>query len=128
MVDKQGIAASVATAVLAVGSAALAQPLPTMNDGTERPVMAIVVEAPLPNGQAVLPVLTIDQDMLYARSQWGQRVQEEIEQRRREIAAENDRLAEQFASEEQELTALRRTLPPDEFRKRADEFDKRVVE
>jgi len=100
----RGLAALLATVLL--GAAALAQPVP----------------------DAPPPVLTLDQEELYLRSQWGQRVQASLEQRGREIAAENDRLADQFAAEEQELTALRQTLPPDEFRKRADEFDKRVVQ
>ncbi|KGJ06200.1 periplasmic chaperone for outer membrane proteins Skp [Paracoccus halophilus] len=75
-----------------------------------------------------LPVMTLDQEGLYRGSAWGQRVQAELERRGREIADENDRLADQFAAEEQELTALRPTLPAEEFRRRADEFDQRVVE
>lgn len=73
------------------------------------------------------PIMTIDQERLFMGSLWGQRVQAEVERRSREIAAENERLASQFAAEEQELTTLRGTLPPEEFRQRADEFDKRVV-
>ncbi|QRZ12247.1 OmpH family outer membrane protein [Paracoccus methylovorus] len=127
-----GIAAWGLAALLAVPSAVLAQTVPdtlgTVEAPTDQPVAPIVVETPPPNGDAVLPVLTLDQDALYLRSQWGQRVQDDLELRGREIAAENDRMANQFTAEEQELTSLRQTLPPDEFRKRADEFDKRVVE
>ena len=89
----------------------------------------ILVEAPgAPAGSAVLPVITLDQDMLYLNSKWGQRVQADLERQGREIAAENDRLEKQFADEERELTQLRATLPPEEFRTRADAFDTRVVE
>ncbi|WP_233253541.1 OmpH family outer membrane protein [Paracoccus binzhouensis] len=104
-------------------------PTPRVPAGTgDHAVPPMVVETPAPKGEGVLPVLTLDQEALYARSQWGQRVQGELELRGREIAAENDRLADQFAAEEQQLTVLRQTLPADEFRQRADEFDKRVVE
>lgn len=81
-----------------------------------------------PAGNAILPVLTLDQEALYLNSKWGQRVQADLERQGREIAAENDRLEKQFSDEERELTQLRATLPPDEFRKRADAFDTRVVE
>ncbi|RQP04940.1 MAG: OmpH family outer membrane protein [Paracoccus sp. BP8] len=132
MFRRRGIAAFLALAVLlAAGPGALAQQQgasPPPADSPGRSVPPIVVDTPPPNGDAVLPVLTLDQDTLYLRSQWGQRVQDELEQHGREIAAENDRLADQFSAEEQQLTALRQTLPPDEFRQRADEFDKRVVE
>lgn len=132
MLRRRGIAAFLAlAALLAAGPGALAQQQgasPPPADSPGRSVPPIVVDTPPPNGDAVLPVLTLDQDTLYLRSQWGQRVQDELEQRGREIAAENDRLADQFSAEEQQLTALRQTLPPDEFRQRADEFDKRVVE
>ena len=89
----------------------------------------ILVESPgAPAGSAVLPVITLDQDMLDLNSKWGQRVQADLERQGREIAAENDRLEKQFADEERELTQLRATLPPEEFRTRADAFDTRVVE
>ena len=91
-----------------------------------RPILVDTPGSPRVNG--ALPVITLDQDALYVNSKWGQRVQAELERQGREIAAENDRLEKQFAQEERELTELRKTLPPDEFRKRADEFDTRVVE
>ena len=89
----------------------------------------ILVDAPgAPAANGILPVITLDQDALYLNSKRGLRVQADLERQGREIAAENDRLEKQFAEEERALTQLRETLPPDEFRKRADEFDTRVVE
>ena len=89
----------------------------------------MVVQAPGgPAANGTLPVITLDQEALFLNSKWGQRVQADLERRGREIAAENDRLEKQFSDEERELTQLRATLPPDEFRKRADAFDTRVVE
>ena len=125
----RGIAAL--AAALAGPGAALAQepaagsPLAQSAPPIARPM---VIDAPGPADGGALPVMTIDQAALYSRSIWGLLAQGALEQRRLEIEAENDRLAEQFAAEERSLTALRQTLPADEFRKRADEFDKRVVE
>ncbi|MFV0359126.1 MAG: OmpH family outer membrane protein, partial [Tropicimonas sp.] len=117
-------------ATLAVAPAAAQQAgnpgFPIQSQPAGRPVLVDAPGAPAAN--AILPVLTLDQDALFLNSQWGQRVQADIEQQGREIAAENDRLEKQFAEEERELTQLRATLPPDEFRKRADAFDTRVVE
>lgn len=87
---------------------------------------ALLVDTP--SGQSALPILTIDPQMLFLHSVWGRRVNDSIGAESKEIEAENDRLADQFSREEQELTALRGSLPADEFRRRADEFDKRVVE
>ncbi|SMO52066.1 OmpH family outer membrane protein [Paracoccus laeviglucosivorans] len=98
---------------------------PSGNGGANQP---LVVETPGQSGQAYPQIMTIDQEGLFMGSAWGQRVQADLEQRGRQVAAENDRLASQFAAEEQELTNLRGALSPEEFRQRADEFDKRVVE
>lgn len=120
-----------AVALLLAGPA-LAQQAPTPADAPPLaggPAVApMVVDAPEPRGDGVLPVITLDQEALYARSKWGQRAHVDLEQRGKQIAAENERLANQFAAEEQTLTAMRQTLPADEFRKRAEEFDKRAVE
>ena len=120
-----------AVALLLAGPA-LAQQAPTTADAPPLaggPVVApMVVDAPEPRGDGVLPVMTLDQEALYARSKWGQRAHAELEERGKQIAAENERLANQFSAEEQTLTAMRQTLPADEFRKRAEEFDKRAVE
>lgn len=85
---------------------------------------ALMVEAPA--GQSAAPIMTIDQNAVFLRSDWGLRAKAATETRMSQINAENERLVSQFAAEEQELTLLRVTLPPDEFRKRADDFDKRV--
>ncbi len=134
-----------AVAVLA-GALALGQPLMAQDARTpitadpplpapgrtpaETGMSSMMVTGHVGNGDSnsVLPVITLDQDRLYMESAWGTRVQGDLERIGREIGAENDRLEKQFSDEETQLTELRKTLPPDEFRKRADEFDKRVVE
>lgn len=79
-----------------------------------------------PEVQGAVAIMTIDQNAVFLRSDWGKRATTTTETRMRQINAENERLVSQFAAEEQELTLLRTTLPPDEFRARADEFDQRV--
>ncbi|WP_417587473.1 OmpH family outer membrane protein [Pararhodobacter oceanensis] len=70
----------------------------------------------------------LDQDRLLTGSILGQQLQERLRDAERELEAENNALAEQLATEESELTALRPTLSPEEFRTRADAFDRRVEE
>lgn len=79
-------------------------------------------------GTGSTPLMSIDQERLFLESEWGERVQNELAERSRDFAEENERLAQEFSDEEQELTRLRDTLSPEEFRARADEFDQRVVE
>lgn len=69
------------------------------------------------------PVLTINEGALFANSAWGRRVQADLERLSRELSAENDRIYDELAAQEDELTALRATLSPEEFRQRADAFD-----
>lgn len=72
------------------------------------------------------PVLVIDQDRLFAETQLGARAQADLEARAQELADENQRIEAELIARERELTELRPTLTPDEFRPLADEFDERV--
>lgn len=74
------------------------------------------------------PVLTLDQEKLFANSLFGQRVAQEIETASKALAAENRDIEAKLAAEEQDLTRRRPTLPAEEFRVLADAFDARVVE
>jgi Skp family chaperone for outer membrane proteins len=122
----------IAALLLVLGAPfALAQEPATVAPPQDSPVVppALVVETPeRPADQSNPAILTIDQEELFSASAWGMRVQADLDQRGSKIAEENERLAVQFSNEEEQLTALRSTLSPEEFRKRADEFDKRVVE
>lgn len=89
----------------------------------------VVVPAPGPAPVQAAPsaaILTLDQEALYRESLWGKRAQADLEARSRAISAENDRIAAQLEAEDDALTALRATLPEDEFRRRADAFDAKV--
>ncbi len=78
-------------------------------------------------GEVVAPLLTLDQDRLFAESAWGKRVQAEIEAASRALAAENRRIEAQLTAEEKSLTERRPTMTPEAFRAEADAFDARVV-
>ena len=72
------------------------------------------------------PVLVIDQDRLFSETRLGARAQEELEAKAQDLAAENQRIEADLIARERELTELRPTTPPEDFRALADEFDARV--
>ncbi|RDC73358.1 OmpH family outer membrane protein [Rhodovulum sp. 12E13] len=82
-------------------------------------------EFPVARPQA--PVLTLDQERLFAQSEFGQRVLAEIDAASKALAAENREIEAELLAEERELTELRAELPADEFQARAQAFDDRAV-
>lgn len=81
---------------------------------------------PPPAAAVPAPILTVDQEALWRNSAWGKRAQADLEAESAAVAAENDRIAAELEAEDAALTKLRPTLPPEEFRARADAFDQRV--
>ncbi len=77
-------------------------------------------------GQVVSPVLLVDRDRLFQDSAEGQRIKALIEAERARLEAETRAIEAELQAEEQALTEARQTLPPDEFRARADAFDAKV--
>lgn len=73
------------------------------------------------------PVLTLDQEELFARSAFGRRVARELQEASAALAAENRRIEEELTAEERALTEERATLSAEAFRARADAFDEKVV-
>ncbi|WP_226781069.1 OmpH family outer membrane protein [Oceaniglobus trochenteri] len=73
------------------------------------------------------PLLILDQEELFLRSQFGQRMREDIAVASGELAAENRQIEARLVAEEQELTDKRDTLPVDEFRALAKAFDEKVT-
>lgn len=101
-------------------------------------VLAGVAAAALLTGAAVppvraqdpppaAPILTLDQERLFAESSWGKRAIAETEAESRTLQAENRKIEAALTAEEKALTERRAQLAPDEFRKLADEFDVRVT-
>lgn len=71
-------------------------------------------------------VLTLNPERLFAETAFGRRVQSEIEDRGRALAAENREIEAELIAEERNLTERRPTLPIDDFRALADAFDVKV--
>ena len=71
-------------------------------------------------------ILVLNQDALINQTAYGSRIQQELEAALQALAAENRNIETQLTAEELELTDLRETLPADEFRALADDFDTRV--
>ncbi|MCU4654554.1 OmpH family outer membrane protein [Roseibacterium sp. SDUM158016] len=71
-------------------------------------------------------ILVLNQERLIARSLYGQRIQRELEAASSALSAENRRIETRLTAEELDLTEMRDTLPPADFRVMADEFDTRV--
>ncbi|WP_240336664.1 OmpH family outer membrane protein [Tropicibacter sp. Alg240-R139] len=77
-------------------------------------------------GVAQSQILTISIERLFAESQFGQRIANEIDAESAVLAAENRRIEGELEQEEQELTERRKTLDASAFRVLADAFDQKV--
>lgn len=71
-------------------------------------------------------IVTVDRELLFRSSAYGQRLLIRLEQERRRLADETMELEQALEAEELELTQLRATLSAEEFRTRANAFDAKV--
>ncbi len=78
-------------------------------------------------GQVVSPVLTIDREALFTRTEFGQRVSQDLETESDALSEETRKIEQALEEEERSLTAKRATMSPEEFRALADAFDEKVV-
>jgi len=83
-------------------------------------------EAVTPESPLALRVVTLDQEALFLRSEFGQRVQRDLEADRAALAAENRRIESDLIAEERELTVRRNELSAAEFAPLAATFDEKV--
>jgi Skp family chaperone for outer membrane proteins len=72
------------------------------------------------------PILTIDQERLFAETQLGRQSSNEIAAAAEALAAENRRIEEELRAEEIALTERRGMMSAEEFSALADEFDQKV--
>lgn len=77
-------------------------------------------------GRTFSPILTIDRERLFSGTLYGQRVNRELEEASQAMAAETRAIEQALEEEERQLTELRKTMPTDEFRALAAEFDQKV--
>ena len=71
--------------------------------------------------------VTLDRDRLFQSTLYGRRVIEQLAGERLRLAEETQELERALEAEELALTEARKTLPPEEFRAKADAFDEKVV-
>lgn len=110
------------------GAAIIGSGIPVVAQQTPMPDRTIAPPLADPVVPGAAPIAVIDQERLYRDSLFGARVQEELAAEIAALEAENERLLAELVAREAELTDLRPTLPPDEFRERADAFDRDVEE
>lgn len=72
-------------------------------------------------------LVTLDVERLFADSQWGKRFTADLEADSRALQAENRKIEAALTTEEKELTEKRKSLPAEEFRALAADFDTRVT-
>lgn len=79
-----------------------------------------------PIGSIRSPVLTVDPEVLFERSAFGQRVLADVRSQTELLAAENRAIEADLTAEEQSLTERRPTMDVVAFRAEADAFDAKV--
>src|SRR6056297_4019944 len=78
-------------------------------------------------GVVTSDIVLIDTERLLTETDYGKRLQGEIQAARDRLIARNERIASELEAEEQALTEQRPETPPDEFRAMADAFDTKVT-
>lgn len=73
------------------------------------------------------PVLTIESDRVFAGSQFGRKIAEQIATQRSALAAENRKILAELTAEEIALTNQRELLTPEDFLVLTDAFDEKVT-
>ena len=72
------------------------------------------------------PVLSLDQDRMFAASDFGRRFEAELQADGAVLEAENRRIEAELEAEEKDLTRRRAAMSPEAFRALADAFDTKV--
>ena len=98
--------------------------------------MAVGASIVLPVGAQEMPrfqvyrdspeVVSVNRDRLIQESKFGKVLVDALTLRQRQLIKENGSLASDLEREERELTAVRKTLDPDEFSRLAKAFDEKV--
>ena len=79
-----------------------------------------------PRVQVRSPILTVDSEQLFERSDVGQAILAEIQAAGASLQARNDEIVAELQAEEQSLTEQRPTMEPEAFRELADAFDEKA--
>jgi len=79
-------------------------------------------------GMPQSPILTVEPERLFNDSDFGKRVNRQIEAESAVLVAENRRIEARLTAEEKTLTERRASMEPSVFRALADAFDEKVQE
>ena len=105
-------------------------PLPSMRSGLAAVVSAFLILAPAvsahDNTLIRSPILSLDQDRMFAVSDFGKRIEAELQADGSLLEAENRRIEAELEAEEKDLTARRPAMSAEAFRALADAFDTKV--
>jgi Skp family chaperone for outer membrane proteins len=91
--------------------------------------LALLMAGPAPAQDTITvpsPILTIDQERLFAETQLGRRSSDEIAAAAEALAEENRRIEEELRAQEISLTERREMMSAEEFSALADAFDETV--
>ncbi|HCP82142.1 MAG TPA: hypothetical protein DIT67_11315 [Octadecabacter sp.] len=80
----------------------------------------------IPTGQVAPTFLTVDIELMFTQSQFGQRIGQSYAQGRDELASENGRIAQALREEELALAAQRSEMDVAVFREEAVAFDEKA--
>ncbi len=77
-------------------------------------------------GVAQSQIVVLDTEKVFSATILGRSIADDLADKVRALAAENQRITEELEAEEKELTEKRKTISAEEFRKLADAFDEKV--
>ena len=92
--------------------------------------LGLLIAAPVPTLAQTqsMSIRVLDEDRLFRESRLGQAILARLREAETALERENAEIFDRLAAEERDLTALRATLAADDFRARADAFDRQVEE
>lgn len=71
-------------------------------------------------------IVVIDPNRLFAETQFGKRITDELEAEGKSLSEDNRRIEDELRAEEKSITEARKTMSPEEFRDLAEAFDIKV--
>lgn len=117
--------------ICAVFAANMSGPLwaqDTENEATDQSaVIAPRIETQPHNTVLQVPVIVFDRDRIFEQSDLGRALEAEIEALSNDLVLENDEIFAALESEEKALTDIKSTLSKEDFAKKADAFDAKVI-
>ena len=90
-------------------------------------LLVLILVSPSAIAQNIEPILIVEREKLLVGSMAGQEVLAQGQKVRDSLEEEGKRLDDAFRAEELDLTRLRPTMAPEEFRALAEAFDDKVV-